>query len=63
MKRRLAVMAMLVSASLAAALWIAAGPVEATYPGVNGRLAFGLDTGDGNVDLTRCAPTAMRCGD
>ncbi len=37
-------------------LVVGVGPARATYPGVNGRLAFGIDTGDGNFNVYTVKP-------
>jgi Tol biopolymer transport system component len=50
------------SALLVAAIWLVLGLVtgvgsaQATYPGTTGRLTFGLDPGDGNIDLYSVKP-------
>jgi Tol biopolymer transport system component len=56
MRKNSAVLPFLAAACVAAGLVAGAGPTQATYPGVNGRLAFGLDTGDGNVDVYSVRP-------
>jgi Tol biopolymer transport system component len=56
MHKRFAVMSLLAGACVAAGLVTGADPAMASYAGVNGRLAFGLDTGDGNVDVYSVKP-------
>jgi Tol biopolymer transport system component len=56
MSRKFVVLSFLAGACLIASLFTGASPAQATYPGINGRLAFGLDTGNGNVDIYSVAP-------
>src|SRR5262249_21969512 len=56
MRKRFVVMSLAAGAWLAASLIAGADPALATYPGINGRLAFGLDTGNGNVDVYSVTP-------
>jgi WD40-like Beta Propeller Repeat len=56
MRKRFVVLSLAAGAWLAVGLIAGAGPALATYPGANGRLAFGLDTGDGNVDVYSVRP-------
>jgi Tol biopolymer transport system component len=56
MRRKFVVLSLLTGACVAAGLVAGAGPAQASYPGANGRLAFGLDTGDGNVDVYSVKP-------
>src|SRR5919201_3414121 len=48
--------------ALATALVVSTVPVAATYPGENGRLAFGMSSGGGNVNIFSVRPdgTAFR---
>src|SRR5262249_59046314 len=46
----------LAGACLIASLFTGASAAQATYSGINGRLAFGLDTGNGNVDVYSVTP-------
>jgi hypothetical protein len=51
MSRKFVVLSFLSGACLIASLFTGVSPAQATYPGINGRLAFGLDTGNGNIDV------------
>lgn len=56
MRRKLYLISLFAGACLIAGLVTGVGPAQATYPGSNGRLAFGLNTGDGNVDVYSVKP-------
>jgi Tol biopolymer transport system component len=55
MKNKLAITTALVGVVALAALLAFTGPAQATYPGANGRLAFGM-TVDGNTDVYSVLP-------
>src|SRR5215831_18522981 len=56
MSRKFVVLSFLAGACLIASLFTGASAAQATYSGINGRLAFGLDTGNGNVDVYSVTP-------
>src|SRR6266545_4621514 len=56
MSRKLAVLSFFVGACLAVDLVAGVDPAQATYPGVNGRLAIGVTSADGNTDVYTVKP-------
>jgi Tol biopolymer transport system component len=57
MRKRFCSTLLLTAMCLVTGLVTGVGSAQATYPGTNGRLAFGLDTGDGNVDVYSVKPS------